>query len=87
MKYEKFCQSCGMPMSEETVLGTENDGGKSQTYCIYCYRNGAFTADVTMDQMIDFCVPHMVQANPQLTAQQAKENMGRFFPTLKRWKA
>ena len=50
----KFCQSCGMPLSPE-VLGTNADGSKSDEYCIYCYKDGAFTGDFTMDQMIEFC--------------------------------
>ena len=36
----KFCQSCGMPLSEE-VLGTNADGSKNEEYCIYCYKDGA----------------------------------------------
>ena len=37
-------------------LGTEADGTKSREYCNYCYENGAFTANCTMEEMIDFCV-------------------------------
>ncbi len=29
---QKFCQSCGMPLSPE-VLGTEKDGSKNEEYC------------------------------------------------------
>ena len=55
-------------------------------YSKYCYQNGAFTGDMTMEQMIDFCTPMMVQANPGMTAEQAKEQMFKFFPMLLRWK-
>lgn len=82
----EFCQSCGMPMAPSAEYGTEADGGKSADYCSYCYRDGKFTGEMTMEQMIDFCTPHMVQANPGMTDRQAKEQMLRFFPTLKRWK-
>ena len=41
----KFCQSCGMPLSPE-ILGTNADGSKNEEYCIYCYKDGAFTGDV-----------------------------------------
>lgn len=48
-----------MPLSEE-VLGTEADGSKSEEYCIYCYKDGAFTGDFTMEEMVDFC-SHFVE--------------------------
>lgn len=85
VKNMHFCQSCGMPLSPE-LSGTEADGSKSADYCQYCYQNGAFTGDMTMEEMIDFCTPFMVQNNPNLTPEQAKEQMFRFFPMLKRWK-
>ena len=28
----KFCQSCGMPLSDATVLGTETNGSKNEEY-------------------------------------------------------
>lgn len=90
MNYEnqKFCQSCGMPMgNSDELYGTEADGSsKSADYCSYCYEGGKFTADVSMEQMIDFCAKPMAEANPGMTAAQAKEQMQQFFPYLKRWK-
>ena len=54
---ERDCQSCGMPMGQtDEFYGTEADGTKSREYCNYCYENGAFTANCTMEEMIDFCV-------------------------------
>ena len=37
----KFCQSCGMPLTDE-VLGTNADGSKNEDYCMYCYKDGKF---------------------------------------------
>ena len=48
-----FCQSCGMPLESDDVKGTEKDGSKSECYCSYCYQNGGFTQDITMDEMIE----------------------------------
>lgn len=90
MNYEnqKFCQSCGMPMGDTSELyGTQADGSKSVDYCSYCYEDGKFAVDVSMEQMIDFCAKPMTEANPGMTAVQAKEQMRQFFPLLKRWKA
>lgn len=81
-----FCQSCGMPLKGDEEHGTEKDGAPSPHYCKYCYQNGAFTGDMTMEQMIDFCTPMMVQANPGMTAEQARDQMLKFFPMLLRWK-
>ena len=48
---QKFCQSCGMPLTEE-VLGTNADGSKNEDYCMYCYKDGKFLQDCTMEEMI-----------------------------------
>ena len=29
---QKFCQSCGMPLTQE-ILGTNADGSKNEDYC------------------------------------------------------
>ena len=82
----RFCQSCGMPLSDDRSLdGTEADGTKSTDYCTYCYQNGSFTADCTMEEMIEFCIPHLRKADPALTETEARENMQKYFPVLKRW--
>lgn len=84
---EKYCQSCGMPMGQtDELYGTEQDGRKSKDYCQHCYQNGTFTAPVTMDQMIDICVPFVVQANSEMSENEARTMMQQFFPHLKRWK-
>ena len=81
-----FCQSCGMPIDDPALHGSEADGAPSPHYCKYCYQKGAFTSGMTMEEMIDFCTPMMVQANPGMTPQQAREQMHQFFPLLLRWK-
>lgn len=84
---EKFCQSCGMPMgSTDDMYGTNADGSKNSDYCKYCYEDGEFTAACSMDEMIEVCVPHMASANTGMSKDEARNMMGKFFPTLKRWK-
>ena len=68
------------------MYGTNADGSKSGDYCKYCYENGAFTANVTMEEMIGICLPHMTAANPGMSEEQARKMMREFFPMLKRWK-
>lgn len=80
----KFCQSCGMPLTEESQLGTNADGSRNQDYCSYCWKEGAFTwPDATMEQMIDHCAPMMAQSG--FTEEEARQKMREWFPTLKRW--
>jgi len=83
----KFCQCCAMPLSGAEDYGTNKDGNKNDDYCVYCYKDGAFTADCTMDEMIEFCVSHMASANPGMSEDEARNQMKKFFPTLKRWKS
>ena len=85
---EKFCQSCGMPLGEtDELYGTDADGGKNGDYCKYCYENGKFTSECTMDEMIEFCVPHVATAGSGMSESEARKMMDELFPTLKRWKA
>lgn len=74
-----------MPMDAEEMKGTNNDGSKNEEYCTYCYKDGKFTGDMTMEQMIDFCVKPMVEHNKGMTEEQARKMMNEFFPKLKRW--
>lgn len=85
---QSFCESCGMPMGDtDQLYGTEADGSKSAEYCSYCYEKGALTFHGTMEEMMEICIPPMVESNPGMTAEQARQMMGQFFPMLKRWKA
>ena len=86
MKDMQFCQSCGMPMTREEMQGTEADGSRSEDYCAYCYKDGAFVQDCTMEEMIDFCAPIWVREMPGMTEDAARAQMRAFFPQLKRWK-
>lgn len=86
MENQIFCQSCGMPMNGNSELqGTNADASKNMDYCVYCFKDGVFTADVSMEEMIRFCIPHMLTAHKNMTEAQAEKMMMDFFPTLKRW--
>lgn len=80
-----LCQSCGMPMTGDELRGTEKDGSRSADYCCYCYQKGAFTADCTMEEMIDFCLDTEEGKKLYTDREQAHKKMLEYFPTLKRW--
>ena len=86
---QKFCQSCGMPLTEE-VLGTNVDGSKNEDYCMYCYKDGKFLQECTMEEMIEHCAQFVNAVNEGLENPITKEGyigmMKSYFPQLKRWR-
>jgi hypothetical protein len=77
-----------MPLESDDVIGTDKDGKKNNDYCVYCYKDGTFLQDVSMEEMIDISLGHMKEmfkADPDFNAQDALNNMNTFFPKLKRW--
>ena len=86
---QKFCQSCGMPLTNE-ILGTNADGSKNEDYCMYCYKDGKFLQDCTMDEMIAHCAQFVDEVNKGLPQPITKEEyigqMKMYFPHLKRWR-
>jgi hypothetical protein len=90
MEAQKYCQSCGMPLMNENEIGTNADGSKSSLYCVYCFKDGNFTLDCSMNEMIDMSVKHMkengILASQNMTEEEATAQMKEFYPELKRWK-
>lgn len=38
MSEMKFCQSCGMPLDSNEVLGSNRDNSKNEEFCTFCYK-------------------------------------------------
>lgn len=85
-----LCQSCGMALVQDSDKGTEADGRKSEEYCAFCFQNGAFTEDITVEELIEHNLEDLDQWNKSaglhLTEQEAREQLREFLPTLKRWR-
>ena len=85
----KFCQSCGMPLTDD-VLGTNADGSKNEDYCMYCYRDGKFLQECTMDEMIEHCAQFVGAFNDgngtNISREEYIGQMKMYFPQLKRWR-
>lgn len=81
----KFCQSCGMPLSKDPQNGgTNSDGSKSEDYCSYCYQNGEFSSPEidTPQKMQKFCIQKMKEKGMSgIMAWIFTRNI----PRLKRW--
>ena len=79
-----ICQSCGMPITSNDLLGTNTDGSINEDYCKYCYENGEFIDKVSMEEYIEMCSKYGSQAG--MTNEEMKLHCEKLFPTLKRWK-
>lgn len=79
----KICQSCSMPLNDEKLFGNNQDGSKNEDYCLYCFKDGKFTSDETIEGMIEICVPHMVKQG--FEESKAREMLNGVLPSLKRW--
>jgi len=86
----QFCQSCGMPLTKHEDCGTNADGSINYDYCQYCYKDGKFVQECTMDEMIDHCSQFVDEVNKHMpepmTKEEYKAMMQGFFPMLKRWR-
>ena len=79
----KICQSCGMPITSKDLFGTNKNGSLNSDYCKYCYLDGEFIDNVTMDEYINMCSEYSEQAG--MTNEEMKDFCTKLFPTLKRW--
>jgi predicted N-acetyltransferase YhbS len=86
----QFCQSCGMPLTRIKDCGTNVDGSVCFDYCQYCYKDGKFLQECTMDEMIEHCAQFVDEVNKQMpkpmTKEEYKQMMRGFYPMLKRWR-
>ena len=86
----QFCQSCGMPLTSNEDCGHNADGSINFDYCKYCYEDGRFLQDCSMEEMIEHCSQFVDEVNKQMpkpmTREEYKQMMQGFFPMLKRWR-
>lgn len=82
---KKICQSCGMPMEKEQY-SSNHDGSVNEKYCCYCYKDGKFEQDCTVEEMAEFCAPFEVEGGRAKTKEEAKAQLMAYFPNLERWK-
>ncbi len=82
---ENICQSCGMNM-KESDFGTNADGSLNKEYCKYCFANGGFTKNQTLEGCIESCIPFLIEDGVCKTEEEARENLKTVMPELKRWK-
>ena len=79
-----FCQCCGMPLAEDSMLSREPDGQFNEDYCKWCYTGGDFVYK-TKDKLLDYLVSHM--PNPEnLGDEERRKVFDSHLSQLKHWK-
>lgn len=81
---EKIWQSYGIHLNSNDEFATNIDGALNDDYCKYCYKDGEFIDDVSMEEYIEMCSKYGHQAG--MTNDEMKKYCQNLFPTLKRWK-
>ena len=82
---QAVCQSCGMPLSDPSLLGTEADGQPAEHFCKWCYANGSYQGECTMEDMVGICVENMTGPDAPFAPEEARAYMEALLPTLERW--
>lgn len=79
----EICQSCSIPLYEE-YKGTNKDLTLSNEYCKYCYENGEFTEDRTLEEEVEHLIPMFIE-DKDITEDEARIELRKILSPLKRW--
>ncbi|MDR2919177.1 MAG: GyrI-like domain-containing protein [Tannerella sp.] len=89
---KQYCQSCGMPLrfDVEEYMGTNADHSCSEEYCFYCLKDGEFTVDISVSEMVEIWVKYTDKYNwysgTNYTPQELRVVLNKRMPTLKRYR-
>ncbi len=81
----QICQSCSMPIDQDEYKGTSKDDTLNSEYCKYCYENGEFIDDRTMEEEIEHLIPFYID-DSDISTEEARESIRNSIKDLKRWK-
>lgn len=86
---EPICQSCGMDLKAIEDFGTNCNDNIHTDYCKYCFINGAFSNERTIDEMVESNLRFLDEYNKEkglsFTPEQARTELRQHLSTLKRW--
>lgn len=84
-----ICQSCSMTLTRLEDFGTNADKTANVEYCHYCFQDGKFTHERTIDEMIETNLRFLDEFNAEngtaYTEDEAKKILKLHLSTLKRW--
>ncbi len=79
-----FCQCCGMPLSEDSMISRETDGSFNEDYCRWCYTSGQFVY-TSKETLIDYLIAHV--PNPeQMSEAERRSQYDSWLSQLKHWR-
>jgi hypothetical protein len=79
-----LCQSCGIPLDTDQLKGTRTNGLKTDEYCKFCYKAGAYLEPhMTFNNMKETVETQMKKLQLSESLIQDAVNI---LPTLNRWK-
>ncbi|HII08914.1 MAG TPA: transcriptional regulator [Methanosphaera sp.] len=78
-----ICQSCGIPLYEK-YKGTNSDSSLSEEYCSYCYENGEFIDDRTLEEEVEHLIPMYID-DRDISVEEARNDLTKILAPLKRW--
>ena len=79
-----YCQCCGMPLTEDSMISREPDGSFNEDYCTWCYTGGSFVY-TTKDMLLDFLLANSPNPDGQPEPQRRAMYDG-YLSQLKHWK-
>ena len=79
----KICQSCSIPLYDK-YKGTNSDSTLSDEYCKYCFENGEFTEERTLEEEVEHLIPMYID-DRDISVEQARIELMKLLSPLKRW--
>lgn len=82
-----ICQSCGMNIAEDQYKGTNVDGSLSQEFCSYCFQNGKYTNNRSLEEQVEvgLSFDDKYQNASIEEKEKIKEQAKNILSNLKRW--
>lgn len=81
-----ICQSCGTPLQDPNIWGSDKGKAQVQSYCIFCFKEGRFTEPkLTMEEM-GWRIHRLLVQQASIPAREAASMVDRLLPKLERWR-
>jgi hypothetical protein len=71
-------------MQDDSFYGKNSDGVKTDKFCKYCYPNGKFSKDESLEEMVESCIPFRINDFPD--EKTTREHLTKEISQLDRWK-
>ena len=83
MEEKLVCQSCSMPIMQNEHIGTNKDGSRNSDYCVFCFKEGGFVQNMSLDEFIEHSLQFASEVG--MSTEDFRAYCNAKLPTLKRW--